>query len=231
MNNKFFSLLFILIFTKNICEYSPINLDADILKKMDGIIRIIDGNAVRIEYQVLNSIAEITLGKLNSATKKREGILNHQNSKKNLKQMVIEEAKLSRELQALAMTVRDAYIQPSNVKDSELRNKVLNAKAAFLEAKQIFKDATFPFLDTIQHFKFLVIDLMKDCCNKRNKPDSLILKWAEAAGNEEAVYNKYMLTATEFDVFLSDLTLFLRDMIHNCPKAKKQFEEWYLNKK
>lgn len=223
-------LLNILISLKSIAVFEPIELDISILKSLDGVAKVIDGNAIRIEYQVLNDIASIQFGKINTQTKKREGMIQYDNNKTNLKQLAKEETRLAKELVEFGITVKEAYHNRLESLPEALKEKIKSLKVAFLDAKNIFKEATFQFLDSIQHFKGPVIDLMTDCCVKRNKPESLILKWAEAAGNEEAVFHKYITTAVEFDEFLTDLTTFLRDLIHNCPRAKKQFEEWYLKK-
>lgn len=212
-----------------VAEFKPVALDAKILKSLDGVNRIIDGNAVKIEYQVLNDIATIQFGKIDKVTKKRTGIISYNGELKSLKQLVIEETKLEQELKKEHISIKEAYHNPQLL-SAALQEKVHQLYIAFHQAKDIFKEATFQFLDSIQHFKNPVLALMQDCCEKRDKPHSLILKWAEAAGDEEIVFHKYMATATEFDSFLTDLTLFLRDLIHNCPKAKKQFEEWYLKK-
>lgn len=222
--------IFLLAATTLYAEYKPVELDTKLLSSMDGIPRIIDGNAVKTEYQVLNEVAKIQFGKLNPQTKKREGVISCRNEKINLKQLIIEENKVEKELKNFNMSIKDAYKNPSIVANPEVQQHVIDVKNGFADAKRIFKDATFPFLESIQHFKAPVIMLMEECCAKRNMPESLILKWAEAAGDEDYIFEKYMRTAKEFDLFLGDLTTFLKDLIHNCPKAKKQFEEWYLKK-
>lgn len=211
-------------------DHQPIELNSKIIHALDGITRIIDGNTIKTQYTILSETANLQFGKINEY-KKREGFLGFGNGKKNIKQLVIEETKLENELKAFNLTPKDVF----NAKalpnlPQNLIETINGLNAAFMEAKEYFKHATFPFIDQVKHFKHLVVQLMEDWSKKRNRPDSIILRWAETAGNEEEVYHKHLTTLKIFDIFLNDLNSFLRDLIYNCPKAKKQFEEWYLKK-
>lgn len=98
-------------------------------------------------------------------------------------------------------------------------------------AKHDFIKTTEPFIKGIEPAKKLLLSLIDEFCQLRHRPDSVILAWTHAqSGCEAKVFNHEIQDFAKFNVFLNDLTLFLKDLIHSCPKAREQYKEWY-NKK
>ena len=98
-------------------------------------------------------------------------------------------------------------------------------------AKHDFIKTTEPFIKGIEPAKKLLLSLIDEFCQRRNRLDSVILSWTHAqSGSEAKVFNHEIQNFAKFDIFLSDLTLFLKDLIHSCPKAREQYKEWYQKK-
>ena len=99
-------------------------------------------------------------------------------------------------------------------------------------AKHDFIETTKPFMDGMEAAKRLILDLIGEFCERRNRHDSIILSWANAKhGNEAEIFSQAVKSFAEFDIFLEDLTLFLKDLINSCPKAREQYKEWYKKQK
>ena len=98
-------------------------------------------------------------------------------------------------------------------------------------AKHDFIKTTEPFIKGIEPAKKLLLSLIDEFCERRHRLDSVILAWTHAqAGNEAKIFNHEIQDFATFNVFLSDLTLFLKDLINSCPKAREQYKEWYQKK-
>jgi hypothetical protein len=75
--------------------------------------------------------------------------------------------------------------------------------------------------------KKMVLPLIKESCQKRNRPDSLLIKWGEVKeGREHESLEQNVTSLKIFYVFCTDLLNFLKDIVESCPKARKQYEEW-----
>lgn len=105
-------------------------------------------------------------------------------------------------------------------------------KHALEISKQDFIDTTRHFMKGIEPAKRLMMSLIKEFCERRNRLDSVILDWANAKnGNEDEIFNNAIRTFADFELFLSDLTFFLKDLVNSCPKAREQYKEWYKKQK
>lgn len=99
-------------------------------------------------------------------------------------------------------------------------------------SKQDFIETTKHFMKGIEPAKRLMMSLITEFCERRNRPDSVILDWANAKnGNEDEIFNHAIRSFKDFELFLSDLTFFLKDLVHSCPKAREQYKEWYKKQK
>lgn len=209
-------------------KYVPIKFDSKLIQSLDGVARTLDGTAIKAQYQVSSKVTELQFGQLEGSV--RIGIIDYKDKKLNLKQLLSEERNLVKSLQenGIQNNLIDIYKKPQLA--GKLKKEAEDLKQALDNAKELFIEKTFIFLDSIQHFKGPIVRLMEEFCQKRNLQDSLLLEWANVNGNERDSLNQAAPTIWHFDRFCSDLRLFLMDLIHNCPKAKKQFEEWYLHK-
>lgn len=95
-------------------------------------------------------------------------------------------------------------------------------------AKKYFVNNNKDLLKKIEPAKKLIINLVQEFCERRNRPNSLILIWTKAsAGTESKVFNQEIKNFDDFNSFLQDLDLFLRDLVNSCPKAREQYKQWY----
>jgi hypothetical protein len=100
--------------------------------------------------------------------------------------------------------------------------------AVLKKAKHDFIESNKHFIKNIEPIKKLIISLMQEFCERRNKPNSIILDWAQAkSGTEPELFNRSIQNFTNFDLFLNDLILFLKDLVNSCPRAREQYREWY----
>jgi hypothetical protein len=220
--NKFFCLF--LIFSLQLVGLTPIKLDNTLVRNMDG--NLIDGSAIMMQKQVLVSISNIVYGK------KGVGLIKYCGRDLTLQKIALEEISVNKILKSQYSTdIKSAFHSNFEGLSAEVRRQVEGLRNAFLDAKQQFKDATFPFLDKIQHFKDPVLRIMDECCKKRNRTNSHILKWADApSGGEEALFHSIITTNNELYVFLYDIMVFINDLSHNCPKANEQFNKFMKEK-
>ena len=102
-----------------------------------------------------------------------------------------------------------------------------NLEPILTQAKYDFVSITQAFIKDIKAAKKLILSLMNEFCERRNRPNSLILSWAKTnGGNEAQIFNQVITDFQTYDIFLDDLTLFLKDLINSCPKARQQYQEW-----
>lgn len=221
--NKFFNIILVLSLPLY-ANLTPIKLDNPLIKNLDG--GLIDGSAILMQKQVLVSISNIVYGK------QGQGLINYKNEKTTLQKLSIEERKLNALLkEKCGIDIKAAFHADVNTLPKEFQSDVTALQNAFLDAKQQFKDATFSFLGNIQHFKGPIVKLMNECCQKRKRTNSHILKWADAsAGNEEALFHSIITTNNELNTFLYDILVFINDLSYSCPKATEQFKKYMQEK-
>jgi len=98
--------------------------------------------------------------------------------------------------------------------------------------KQSFNAKAYVYLESARGAKEQMLVLMEESCQKRDRMDSFILRWADAPeGCETVLSEKEIITFRHFDLFLSDLLNFLEDLTYSCPKAFGQFVAKYRAKK
>ncbi len=195
----------------------------DIIHKLDGISNFgIDAEAIREALCVKRDNINIQYGNINSDGKTRTGHYLFQGKKVGLHALVARELVLSEELKKKGIDIKKIY-NDSQQCPNYCAQEVAELKDCFKKAKAEFKKATFHMIDTIRDAQRLILKLMEESCRKRGIAHSPLLKWADVIGNEEAALNVTLLTIYEFDTFLTQLNMFLGDLIYNCPKAYKQF--------
>ena len=99
--------------------------------------------------------------------------------------------------------------------------------AALLEdVKKDFEQKTTPFMEDARGTKAQLFMLIQESCTKHARPDSFLLKWAEAEeGNEMLAMREDIHTFAALKQFILDLIMFNKDMIKSCPKAVAQYQE------
>ncbi len=169
------------------------------IHSLDGVSFMIDGVAIRNILGVIKEIMYIKNGKV--VDTKIIGAYALDNERLSVKQL--------------------AELEQQNPHDPRLAAILKKAKHDFIESNK-------HFIKNIEPVKKLIISLMQEFCERRNKQNSIILNWAQAkSGSEPEVFNRSVQNFATFDLFLSDLVLFLKDLVNSCPKAREQYKEWY----
>ena len=200
---KIFFLLMLLINIKSVADNTQlIMLNNPFIHLLDGVTFMLDGVAIHQMLITLRKVIHMQAGQKDGT--KTIGNYSFNNEKYSIKQL--------------------AEIEALYPNDPQL--------IATLEfAKHDFIKTTEPFIKGIEPAKKLLLSLIDEFCQKRNRPDSVILSWTHAqCGSEAKVFNHEIQDFAKFNIFLSDLTLFLKDLIHSCPKAREQYKEWYQKK-
>lgn len=98
-------------------------------------------------------------------------------------------------------------------------------KEALHTACQYFVIFSEQYIAEVEAAKGIMIEIIKEWCNLRKRPQSALLEWANVNGNERDALFKNMTNIEIFDNFTGDLLLFLKDLIRNCPKSYEKYQE------
>lgn len=104
-----------------------------------------------------------------------------------------------------------------------IKNKL---KFVLAQARSEFEEKVAPFANNVRSAKDQMIVLITESCQKHNRADCFLLKWAEAPDNIEMQYfHDQVTTFKALDQFCTDFTHFLDDVMRSCPKAMAQFKK------
>ena len=125
---------------------------------------------------------------------------------------------LYQEITAIINELKDSGLEPDS-NQAEVQNKL-----SILKDK--LHETTLPFMTDMDGFRAIVLDLIKDSCEKRNHPHSFLLTWGKCPeGKEHESIKTNLKTFSQLKVFTIDLILFLGDLVHSCPKGCAQYAE------
>lgn len=101
------------------------------------------------------------------------------------------------------------------------------------ESKELFKqlsgqfiEMSEQFLEHLQTVKSTVVTIVDEVCTKRNRSDSLLLKWAHTpVGQEHDLFYKEITTYRSLCTFCIDVACFLEDFLYSCPKATEEYKQ------
>jgi len=96
---------------------------------------------------------------------------------------------------------------------------------ALKEALDIFADLTRPYLAEIKGAKEHMIGIINTWKSERKREDTYLIQWANIEGNEEEALYRNITSFTQLDAFLDDLSVFLADLVQNCPISYGQYKE------
>ncbi len=180
--------------------------ELELIKKVDGKYGLFDATSVHESLQALSKIKAIQYGERDKTTQKRNGHYHFGDKLVTLQDIVIEEHKLIKDKVAKDDTRWTALTVALNgIKDD------FNAKMkALRNAKEENEMAK-----SIKHK--LIAFFLKD----QNRETSLMAN-ADLPDEKKRLYDA---SATEFFIFLNDLSHFLEDMIESCTEAHKQYKE------
>jgi len=98
-------------------------------------------------------------------------------------------------------------------------------KEALTQACNHFIQFSADYVVEIETAKGIMVKIINEWSELRNKPNTLLLDWSNLEGAERDDLFKTMTSFEVFDIFLCDLLLFLKDLVHNCPKSYQKYQE------
>jgi hypothetical protein len=173
-------------------------LESPLLKVADG--SLIGADYIEFMRRFRRTLLELMLGQAMSNGERKGG-------------GVRDQAQKEQELKAAHLT------QAISQQLTELDEQLTQAKAFFILSSQ-------EFIQSGKGAKSILVILIQEFCQKRNRNNSLLLEWAKTKeGHEATMFEQRITSFTEYYDFCTDLANFLLDLIHSCPKAEMQFKE------
>jgi len=179
-------------------------LTSSVLKIIDGFSMAIDGKRVGFMLHVRKEIRKMHYGiPLNEGT--FQGLYEYAGKPVSIRQM---------------MEIEDAAYQAGDI------DELMMIEEALKHIKKDFIGKIHEFIGMARGSKGPLFTLIREFCERRKRPDSLLLRWGAAAdGDEDRCFNRDITNFSIFDAFCGDLVQFIEDLIHSCPKACAQFNQ------
>ncbi|HSC25266.1 MAG TPA: hypothetical protein VLB80_03570 [Candidatus Babeliales bacterium] len=133
-------------------------------------------------------------------------------------------------IESLARIEQETSALINKEKNKETKAK-LEEVLAMLEELLVHAKADFiiqsnEFIESGRGAKSVMVVLIQEDCQKRNRHDSLLLEWAKTKeGHESTMFERQITSFGHYYYFLTDLINFLSDLTHSCPKAETQFKD------
>lgn len=178
-------------------------LESSLVKLVDGLSFGIDGRKIAMMFRVRKAVRKI-----------QHGISNEQGVFTGLY-----------EFKGDTYGVHElAYIEQQAKLRSDIET-IDELKQVLILAKKDFLNKVKPYMATARGAKKPMFMLIKESCKKRNRSDSILLRWGAAREeDEERQFEHDIVGFGIFDVFCTDLMNFMEDVIRSCPKALEQFK-------
>lgn len=223
--NQLICTIFILSSFANILsDNNNVKLSSPIID-FDG--SLINLNKIRKIIWMGKKLSEVQFGEVDPVTKKRKAQYEFKGQLYTLKELVKMEEEYKTKNKQLKNENSTVYKKMFEPYVNALNN-----------IKHKFEGLVDPFIKDSYGAERLMRDLIKDSCNQRDRSDSLLIKWAETfldirekkiawkEGIEHEVFRKHVTSLKKLDLFCSDLTNFLKDLVRSCPKALKLYQDW-----
>lgn len=180
--------------------------ELELIKKVDGKYGFFDATSVHESLQAIFKLQEIRHGKKDKATQKRTGRYTFGDKLVTLQDIVIEEHKLTKE-----------GVAKNDPRWTALTTALTAIKDDFNDSMKKLR-GTKEESDIAKNIKHkLIAFFLKD-----QKRETSLMANADLPDEKKRLYDA---SATEFFVFLNDLSHFLEDMIESCTEAHKQYKE------
>jgi len=179
-------------------------LQTSVLKLLDGVWPAFDGDTLYKMSWLMVRYDVMLNGKIvNKETKERQGLYKFNGNYYGIKDL--------------------AAIEQNNKDNAKVQK---DFQEILKSAKREFLDLNRVFIKQIQSQKQFVVKIMQESCDRRNIPNSYMLKWAETPfGAEEESFDQNMTSFTELNKFMFELRNFLGDLFESCPKGYAQYLE------
>lgn len=205
---------------------SGIILTSPLIPILDGLF--INATQIKMMLAVHKKLKDIIYGEKNTAGV-LEGRYTFENQKHSVKSLVLIEIQREADYNTNRAALLTDPVKNQNAiqtLDLEYGKSRQELHACLLTIKKEFEEKVAPFEKNARGAKDQMLYLMTESCQKHNRPDSGLLKWADTQeGNEMAYMRNHINTLQAFDQFCADLLNFLEDLMRSCPKAWKQFKQ------
>ncbi|MFI5333122.1 MAG: hypothetical protein ACHQVS_03400 [Candidatus Babeliales bacterium] len=216
----------VLISGMSIAKDKPVTLDSEILKLIDGT-PFLNGYEIKIMLHVLLKLQNMLDGEVDASGKK-EGYYALNGQRYSINELIALEAGIDEEFSTNQARRITGEIDAEQFVHIEATHRVQKNEcaAALQEAKDDFEKKISPYVGNARGAKQQLCMLIQESCKKHNRLDSILLKWGEEQeGHEGEAMRTKVTTLLEMKAFCNDLTNFLKDMIHSCPKAVAHYKE------
>lgn len=197
--------------TEQITPQTRIILDSEALKFGDGKSFGITGNHIGFTLQVARKLDQLLFGSKNK-NGHHTGIFTFRGE--------------SHSIRTLALLEKEILASPTI--DQTIKKELAEM---LVEIKNTFNETVLPFIKHTHGIRPMILTLIEESCQKRNRMDSFLFTWGKCReGAEAETINKSFHSIVDLDVFIVDLISFLLDFSNSCPKAYKQFVDMVNNK-
>ena len=181
-------------------EPRSIIIDSKVFMFMDGFE--LGDNSVHKAHIFIGKIRDLLLGK-KDATGKTVGLIPFKNQLKCLKDIVEIENNDTNSLDS--PDLQKALQKSMNLFAIMSEENLRETKGAATKA--------------------MTTELIKTWSNQRNLPNTLLLEWSKVEeGQEQEHFRQIITNFIEFDHFLEDLKIFLKDFMNSCPKSLNNYK-------
>lgn len=204
----------------------PVTLDSEILKLIDGT-PFLNGYEIKIMLHVLLKLQNMLDGEVDQQGNKA-GYYQLNGQRYSINELITLESALDEEFSTCQARRITGELDNREYADSEAAYRINKQKfaAALQEIKTDFETKISPYVGNARGAKQQLCMLIQESCKKHNRLDSILLKWGEEQeGHEGEAMRTNIATCAQMKVFCIDLTNFLKDMIHSCPKAVAHYKE------
>ena len=97
---------------------------------------------------------------------------------------------------------------------------------ALADATNQFEAASKDYLKEARGFKDLMLSIIQQWASLRGREDSQLCQWGkQPAGEEFSFLKRSVVTAEALDRFLVELSCFMKDLRHSCPRSTELFQK------
>jgi len=189
--------------------YTPIELNRDIIRLIDGKAFGVSGETIGALYKMIRDIQNIQLGR-RMPDGERIGMYTFEGKQHTIQSLIAIEKEIKE-----ALNDNTPGVEESKQELDELL-KIMRSD---------FMRIVSPFIAEARSAKDPLVVLIQEECSKRQRPHSLLLEWAALMDDEFSNFERQVTNFQIFDSFCKDLIDFKKDLMHNCKKARKQFKE------
>lgn len=187
----------------------PIKLENPLLRISDGAKGMIDVSAIYKMSILCKKTNIFQYGTIDKKTKERKPQHEFQSKLYTLEELVEIEEKLRQE---------------KNNNTQEYRQKVEELNILKKKLKDEMMSILEPFLIDARGAYSLMVALIQESCQKRNRPDSEMLKWDPK--NERVSFDNRITSIKKLSEFCKDLVNLQKDIVYSCPKATSMYDKW-----